>query len=78
MVLIEGRLHAIGQMRLRRELLWSFLGSEEADVKEKLDKVAPYFPVFQLITTLASTGGGALVYFLLQEAIQGRLKLLVA
>ena len=69
---------AIGQARLRREVLWPFRGSKEIEVNEKLDKVAPFFPVFQLITTLISTGGGALLYFLLKEATEGRLKLLVA
>jgi hypothetical protein len=66
----------IGQTRLHRLVLWRLKGHKEIEVSEKLDKVAPRFPAFQFLISLATTGSGSLLFFLLDEAIKNRLKLL--
>ena len=65
---------SVGQTRLHRQLLWRVKGSEEVEVRKKLDAVAPRFPRFQLLSSLATTGTGSLLYFLLEELIKNRLK----
>ena len=65
---------SIGQTRLHRQLLWRVKGSQEVEMRKNLDAVAPRFPAFQLLTSLATTGTGSLLYFLLEELIKNRLK----
>jgi hypothetical protein len=67
---------SIGQARMHRKVLWRLRGTEEVEVSKKLGKVAPRFPAFQFLTTLFTTGGGSFLYFLLDEVIKNRLKLL--
>jgi hypothetical protein len=49
---------SIGQTRLHRQLLWRVKGSQEVEMRKNLDAVAPRFPAFQLLTSLATTGTG--------------------
>jgi hypothetical protein len=65
---------SVGQTRLHRQILWRVKGSQEAEVRKKLEAAAPRFPAFQLLSSLATTGTGSLLYFLLEEVIKNRLK----
>lgn len=65
---------SIGQMRLHRRVLRRFKGVKEVELSEKLGKVAPRFPAFQFLTSLATSGTGSFLYYLLEEVIKNRLK----
>lgn len=66
--------YSVGQMRLHRKVLRRFRGIKEVELSEKLGKVAPRFPAFQLLTSLATSGTGSFLYYLLEEFIKNRLK----
>jgi hypothetical protein len=68
---------AIGQSRLRRKILWPVRESKKVELSKKLGRAAPSFPAFQLLNSLATTGTGSLLYFLLDETVKDRLKQII-
>jgi hypothetical protein len=68
---------SIGQKRLQRNALWKYPAVKSVEFGKTLSEVAPLFPPFQLLSSLATTGTGSLLYYVLDETIKNGLKSLV-
>jgi len=68
---------AFGQWSLRRRILFPFRGSEGLEFGKKLNEVAPLVPPFEFLTSLVTSGAGPVIFYLLDETIKDRLKILI-
>jgi hypothetical protein len=67
---------AIGQAALRRAVLYPYTPTKETEVAEKLYKVAPLAPAYNVVNSFITTGAGSFLFYLLDETIKNQLKLL--